>query len=330
MLRTLHIQWRHLSARPKPVGNTRPDPSAWLAQGPFIATVVLSIAIAAQAADITVGLLRDLTAARAAGPNAFPGVRHTGRDTSALAALDRLTSAHLFGVAPKQAAASSANMSRAPLVLTGIIATGDPTDGFAILGANIETTHVYHAGSQAAPGTILAEVYPQRVVLLRGGERLILTLPKAEAGVRFSGESAGIATARSAPEPVVASSEEDGGVQEPTPGRFRPPPMSDASTLMRAFSMRPVSIGGQRGVRIMGTGMNSKTLAALGLAPGDVILRINGVAVGSRETPDLAEALKSGSATLVVDRDGDATSVTIDPGTAATAAQAYRQSASDL
>ncbi len=330
MLATLRTRWRHLTARERSGGSGRHDQGVWVARAPLIASIALGVAVAAQAADITVCLLGDFTPAFTAGPDGVRGAHSSGQRTSALAALSTLTSAHLFGVAAIQSAATSVRASRAPLVLTGIIATGDPTDGFAILGTSAEATHVFHAGSQTAPGTTLAEVYPQRVVLLRGAERLILTLPKASAGAQFSGQGAGIRAAPSEPEPEVASAGEDGVAEEPPPGSFRPPPMSDASALMRAFSMRPVSIGGQRGVRIMGTGMNSKTLAALGLAPGDVILQVNGVPIGSKHTPDLAEALKSGSATLVVDRDGDATSVTIDPSAAASAAQDYRQAAPDL
>lgn len=305
--------------------------NAWIARAPLITSLALGIAIAAQAADITLGLLGGFAAVSTAGPDRMRGGHGPERRASALAALNTLTAAHLFGAAATQAAARSAGVSRAPLVLTGIIATGDPTDGFAILGTSAESTHVFHAGSQAAPGTIVAEVYPQRVILLRDGERLVLTLPKAVSAPGFDGSGAGIRIAmRFAPGAEVASAAEEDTVQEPAPGSFRPPPLSDAGALMRAFSMRPVSIGGQRGVRIMGTGINSKTLAALGLAPGDVILQVNGVPVGSKDTPNLAEALKSGSATLVVNRDGDATSVTIDPSSAATAAQDYRQVAPDL
>lgn len=308
----------------------RSGPRAWLARTPLVASVVLGIAVAVQAAEITSALVGDFAIATESGSEAVGMHSEVRRSVSGLATLNTLTAADLFGLAPSAVATPSAGASRAPLVLTGIIATGDPTDGFAILGTSVGSTHVFHAGSQAAPGTILAEVYPQRVVLLRGAERLILTLPKAGAGIPLSGESAGIRGAFRAPEPRFASSGQNDMAPAPPPESFRPPPMSDAGTLMRAFSMRPVSIGGQRGVRIMGTGMNSKTLAALGLAPGDIILQINGVSIGSKDTPDLAHALKSGSATLVVVRDGDATSVTIDSSTAATAAQAYRHSASDL
>jgi len=328
MLETLRARWRDLITPAKSDGSRWGDARALSARAPLIVSVVLGIALTGQAANIGVTLLADFGIASGSAPEAAGTSRDSRQSVSTLAAFNTLTRAHLFGLAPSAATPSSAIVSRAPLVLTGIIATGDPADGYAILGTNAETTRLFHAGSQAAPGTILAEVYPQRVVLLRGAERLILTLPKVGAGILLSRENPDIRMAYSAPQ-RFAGDGQSGMAEEPPPGSFKPPPLSDASTLMRAFSMRPVSIDGQRGVRIMGTGINSGTLAALGLAPGDVILQINGVAVGSRDTPDLAQALKTGSATLVVDRGGDATSVTIDPSSAATAADDYRQAAPD-
>lgn len=323
MLAALRNRWQELNRRETPGPIARFSPPAWLARAPQIVTITLGIAITLQVVDIAVTLYGELATASAAGPSVMR--EHSGRRASAGKALDTLMAAHLFGEAPRAATAGSARASRAPLMLTGIIATGDPGDGYAILGTSAARTRAVHAGSQAAPGTILAEVYPQRVVLLRGTERLTLTLPKASASAELAYAQPGIrGVFRSDGAPEVASGE--GGIaQRPSPEDFKPPPRSDASTIMSAFSMRPVSIDGQRGVRIMGTGINSATLAALGLAPGDVILQINGGTVGSKGTPNLAEALKSGTATLVVDRDGGATSVTIDANAAATAADAYRQ-----
>lgn len=297
-----------------------------LAQAPFIATVVLGLALAAQAAYTTVALISDV----AIGASSRPTAAHPRGPKSgvlALAAAD-VARAHLFGAAPSDAAAASRVVSRAPLVLTGIIATGDPKDGYAILGSSASAARVFHTGSEAAPGVMLAEVYPQWVVVLRGDERLTLRLPHGSDG----GQAIAVNFDRGAgspPQEEVADTSED-GVALPDPSDFKPPPMSDANTLMRAFSLRPVSVGGERGVRIMGTGINSTTLSALGLAPGDVIMEINGVAVGNRSTPDLGKALSAGGVTLVVERDGGETAVTIDANSAANAANAYRGSASDL
>ena len=326
MLSDLRRRWQNLTSGERSRSSGRRGLPDLVARGPFVATVVLGLAVAAQAAYMTRALISDV----AIDASSRPGASHSGMSAKsggmALAAAT-VARAHLFGSAPIEAAAGSRVATRAPLVLTGIIATGDPKDGFAILGSNAATARVFHTGSEAAPGVMLAEVYPQWVVVLRGDERVTLRLPRASGGDQAINVRFERAAARP-PEEVADGS--DDGVPLPSPSDFKPPPMSAASTLTRAFSLRPVSIGGERGVRIMGTGINSTTLSALGLAPGDVIMQINGVAIGNRNTPDLGKALSTGGVTLVVNRDGDETSVTIDASSAANAANAYRESAPDL
>lgn len=326
MLSDLRRRWRSLKNGESSRTDARQGFPVWLARAPFVATVVLGLAVATQAAYTTVALISDV----AIGASSRPAAGHSRGSKGGLLALAvaDVARAHLFGAAPIDASAASRVVSRAPLVLTGIIATGDPKDGYAILGSNAAAARVFHTGSEAAPGVMLAEVYPQWVVVLRGGERVMLRLPHTSDG----GQAIAVSFDRGAgslPQEEVADVSED-GVALPNPSDFKPPPMSDANTLMRAFSLRPVSVGGERGVRIMGTGINSGTLSALGLAPGDVIMEINGVAVGSRSTPDLGKALSAGGVTLVVERDGGETAVTIDASSAANAANAYRGSAPDL
>ena len=325
MLSGLRNRWQSLTNGESSRSSAIQGLPALIARAPFVATVVLVVAVAAQAAYITLALVSDV-AIGASSRSAAVHSRGSKSGALALAAAD-VDRAHLFGAAPIEAVAASSVVSRAPLVLTGIIATGDPKDGYAILGSNAAAARVFHTGSEAAPGVMLAEVYPQWVVVLRGGERMTLRLPHASDGeqavnVRFE------RTAITPPEEVADGG--DDGVALPDPSDFKPPPRSDGNTLIRAFSLRPVSIGGERGVRIMGTGINSTTLSALGLAPGDVIMQINGVAVGSSSTPDLGKALSAGGVTLVVERDGGETSVTIDANSAANAANSYRESAPDL
>ena len=326
MLSDLRVRWQNLTSGGSSGSNAMQGLPALTARAPFVATIVLGIAVAAQAAYTTRNLIIEVAIGASSQPTTLRAERSANSGALALAVAD-VARAHLFGAAPIEAPTASRAVSRAPLVLTGIIATGDPKDGYAILGSNAATARVFHTGSAAAPGVMLAEVYPQWVVVLRGGERVTLRLPHAPDGdqaisVRFE------RAADRPPEEVA-----DGGddvVALPDPSDFKPPPMSTANTLIRAFSLRPVSIDGERGVRIMSTGINSTTLSALGLAPGDVIMQINGVAVGSSSTPDLGKALNAGGVTLVVERDGGETSVTIDASSAANAAKSYREAAPDL
>ncbi|HEV2269388.1 MAG TPA: type II secretion system protein N [Steroidobacteraceae bacterium] len=326
MLSDLRTRWQSLTSGQRSRSSARRGLPDLVAHGPLVATVVLGLAVAAQAAYITIALISDVAIDASSRSGAVHSRTAPRVGALALAVAD-VVRAHLFGAAPIEAARASRIVSRAPLVLTGIIATGDPKDGFAILGSNAATARVFHTGSEAAPGVLLTEVYPQWVVVLRGDERVTLRLPQASGG----DQAINLSFARTAggPPGEVADGGDD-GVQLPSPSDFKPPPMSTANTLIRAFSLRPVSMGGERGVRIMGTGINSTTLSALGLAPGDVIMQINGVAIGNKNTPDLGKALSTGGVTLVVDRDGDETSVTIDASSAANAANAYRGSAPDL
>lgn len=321
---TLTSWWRTLAGEIKRRPNGRRGRTRLVARAPLAMSVVLALAIAAQAASVTAALLRE-TGVMSGLESGDAGLQRRGHGLLPSIALNSVAAAHLFGEAEVPMSAGPAAASRTPLILTGIIATQDPKDGFAIIGSSAATARVSHTGSPAAPGVILAEVYPQEVVLLKGEQRLTLRLPKGALAGEIARTYGGT---RIGPSVEVADSDE--GSPPPSPTDFKPPPASDANTIIGAFSLRPVLIGGQRGARIMNTGLNSKTLAALGLIPGDVITEINGAPLGSKDTPDLEEAIKQGGATLTIDRDGDSTSVTIDPSTAATAAQDYRNSAPDL
>jgi general secretion pathway protein C len=316
--------WRNLTDEIRPGPDGRRDWTALIGRAPLAVSVLLGLAIAAQVATLASTLLTE--AAGMSGAGVTGSERGRQRDSQPLTVLNAIRAAHLFGEAEVTMTAGRAALSRAPLVLTGTIATEDPAVGYAIIGTSATSTHVFHTGSQAAPGILLLEVYPQRVVLLKGEERVVLVLPHGSLGGQAG--SVQFAGARTALDPETVADDVD-TEEETAATEFKPPPISNAATIMRAFALRPVSIGGERGVRIMGTGLNSKALSDLGLAPGDVILAINGVPVGSPNTPDLSAALKRGGASLMVDRNGEQTSVTIDSGSAAYAAQAYNQQDSD-
>jgi type II secretory pathway component PulC len=317
--------WQTLAAEIKRRPNGRRDWRPLLARAPLATSVVLAVAIAAQAGSTAAALLGE-TGVVSRAESGGAGLQRGGRGVMSRVALNPVTAAHLFGEAEVPMSAASAAASRAPLILTGIIATQDPKDGYAIIGGSADTTQLFHTGSPAAPGVILAQVYPQEVVLLKGEQRLTLRLPKNTLVGDIAPTYGGTRTGPSAEIADAGDGEESPPL---SPTDFKPPPASDGNTIIGAFRLRPVSIDGQRGARIMNTGINSKTLAALGLAPGDVITQINGAPLGSKDAPDLDQAIKQGGATLTIDRNGDSTSVTIDPSTAATAAQDYRDSSPD-
>src|SRR5256885_7645750 len=143
-----------------------------LRDGPRIATWILVIALAVQAALI----LTDLAAASRSGAGA--GVRHAPLRSRVLD-LAAITSAHLFGAAPalKQDGAAAPQTSM-PLVLTGIIAGNDPQNGLAILGQSAQTAKVYAVGDSVPGGAKLHSVYNDGVVIDRDGQLESLSLPR--------------------------------------------------------------------------------------------------------------------------------------------------------
>ena len=299
---------------------------ALAAHGPRLASIVLGVAIAGQIAGIALSLSGALAAGSAVGVRA--SVRaHVNKERTVLAGI---TSAHLFGAAPQSMTVAEASAaSQGPLVLTGTLATNNPRDGFAIVGA-AGATHVIYVGSEAVPGTVLIKVFPKWVVLQRGAERLTLRFHR---GGRAGGAGAGplytaLLDQRSAPNPEDGSDTDPFAMHDPPPPRH----LTDDAAVMQSFGgLSPAkTIDGQDGMQIEGTAFNKAALAAMGLHGGDVIVQINGVAVDAPNAPDLIRALQSGSVSLTVDRKGEDTSVSIDPSTLADAASAFRQADSDL
>jgi len=300
---------------------------ALIARAPLAVSIVLGVAIAAQAADVMVTLSGEMTA----GANALSDMR-TSAPVGARSglALTDVMSAHLFGVAPQAATAANARaVSRSPLVLTGIIATNDPHDGFAIIGTSASHTHALYVGSTAAPGTVLVAVHPFWVVLRRGSERLTLKLPRKSLTAPGVGDYVRQRLANAAPAMPVNDAESDSGQAFALPEPLQKPPTPDGGVIVSAFQLAQTSIQGVQGMRISGTGLNRKVLESLGLVGGDVITQINGIPVGARNAPDLIDAIQSGNATLTVVKDGQASWVTLDQSAVAAAAALYRQADSD-
>jgi type II secretory pathway component PulC len=83
----------------------------------------------------------------------------------------------LFGVAPVSEPIAAA--VRKSLILTGVIATGDPALGLGILGVARDHTMLYRVGAVLPDTSQLVAVYADRVELDRGGHREILHLWKS-------------------------------------------------------------------------------------------------------------------------------------------------------
>ena len=233
---------------------------------------------------------------------------------SATAQLTQILAANLFGepavVQPADKAATDS------LVLVGTIATDQPDAGFAILSAHTGKSYLYRAGAKVEGGATLSEVFRDHIVLLLGAETKVLALLRLDgrAGAPRAGAAATVAVAANTPQ---------------TDPDTTPPPLPTAGAVLRSLNLRPaVQHGKNAGLRVLGSGQDTRALAALGLARGDVIVDVNGRSATDPSRPvqgDLTRLLSSGqTATLSFVRDGKIAQLIIDPERAESAAQIYR------
>ena len=270
-------------------------PAGLAGAAPTLVTVVLVVVIAAQLAAL---LWRALGSG---GSDSEPVTSISTPETPAVD-LAAIVNAHLFGVAassddPSQAPATSAN-----LTLAGTLAGIQPEQGWAIIGASGQAARVYATGAALPGGSKLFAVYPDRVILDRGGARESLMLP------RLSGGGAAPMMAANRPAPVADESASLADnvrqllVQNPSTGGdlLRPQPVFAGGTL--------------KGYRVY-PGRNRAQFVSLGLQPGDLVMSVNGVALDDpNRGQEILRGIGQGSAvTLTIDRGGQPQQISIDP-----------------
>jgi type II secretory pathway component PulC len=280
--------------------------SAAIARSGAAVSVALAICIAADLCRIALSLKEPAAPAatvRTAGPRS--------RIDPAL-----IIAAHLFGAAPRPQSQDSPGAAAERLVLTGVIASADSREGFAIIGGGAGGSRLYHTGAQTAPGTTLSEVFADHVVLERDGERIVLALPRQLAGGR-----ADYPVRRR----VALASRGSGAAGERVPASpedFKPPPLSDASAITSGIGGRAMKVDGELGIPVRLNARNGEALKVLGLQPNDIIMAVNGRSIS--EHGSLMAALEQGDTALTIVRDGGRTSIVIDSATASAAANLIR------
>ena len=255
--------------------------------GPRIATWILALALAIQAALI----ITDLGSTGRKG-GAVPGGR-AGRSH----ALDvaAITNAHLFGAAPAaRENGANAPQTSMPLVLTGIIAGNDPQNGLAILGPTAQTAKVFAVGDNVPGGAKLHAVYTDRVVIDRNGQLESLVLPRQAAG--------------SAAAPTTAA-------VQVNPSLERMRHMITEQPGLIGDVMRPQAVtehGKVTGFRVF-PGRNRMAFMRLGLRPGDEVTAINGTPLDDQDRGDqILHTLSSSSeAHVTVIRNGQQQDLTL-------------------
>jgi type II secretion system protein C len=150
----------------------------WLPQAPRWTALLLGVLIVADVAHIAVRA----GAAASTAADARRGGPRSGTSQPARLAAQQLIAAHLFGVDPTAARAGAAGPPEIEphFALSGVIATSDPNDGYAILGEPGQPTRLYRTGAAlaSAGSATLHEVFVDHVVLDIAGRRETLSLPR--------------------------------------------------------------------------------------------------------------------------------------------------------
>ena len=273
---------RRFTALPKGAGADKG------ALGPQLATLIAAALIAAQLALLVWNLV---PGARRPLPAAPTPTAPAAADVSAL------IQAKLFGSAAAVASGADAPASRAALVLAGTLAVRDPAQGLAIIGETAQSGKVYSAGAMLPGGVRLREVYPDRVVLDRGGVLETLPLPRQLTGLG----SARLSPPGNGAEPALADSVQRLIARGPEViGEIIRPMPAYANGQLKGFTIYP--------------GRQRSKFSRLGLMQGDLVTAINNVPLTDPQRG--MEILKglgaSGTAQVTVERGGSTQTVTIE------------------
>lgn len=259
-------------------------------QASKLVTGTLAVALAGTAVQAGLNIRWALAACGAAATGS-PRVRSAPASKSVVvsAALQRLVNAHLFGQAPapdeRLAAASAPRDST--LVLTGTIATLNPSRGFALIGASAETAHVHPVGDSLMSGAVLRAVYRDHVIVERAGQLRVVFFPRpgkvafvaAPIGPRVSPRESGadVDGEQSERQHIEEAIEAE---SERTAAFVRQQPFYSDDQL-RGIALEP--------------GSDPAMLAQLGLRAGDVLEFINGSPIAQPDRLDwLRQRLQSG------------------------------------
>lgn len=280
--------------------------AGWLeGRGPLLASVPLTIALAALVARIVLGFL---SAQPAGGPvanvqlPAITGAAPGGFDAGTIA------NAHLFGIsggAPGADAGGGA-VATSSLVLAGTIAYRDPGLGFAILGEAAESAKFFRVGDIVPGGAKLKSVYPDRVELDMNGAIQSVLLPRLTPGA---------GTVMASPLPTASVPE----IPAPTrraglPGTVNRAIADNPAYVAEIIRPTPVLMDGQlQGFRVY-PGRDRGAFTSLGLQPGDLITQVNGSALTdpARGLSAISGMQPGDRVNVTVSRNGVSRDITID------------------
>jgi len=267
-----------------------------------------------------------------------PGTSSAGPARPPRVSINTIISRNLFGdaaaVAEVAEVAEAAVETRLPLELQGVFVADEPEASAAIVAQRGRAGELYVVGDNLPGNATLIEVHPNYIVLRRAGARETLTFPDSKPQFVAGGSpddaperefSRSLATPfeddYDEDIPVDETSYDDGGYAA-ADGSYAGQDTASGSDTMRALvdeyrerinadpegtlnelGLEPVEADSAAGYRL-GALAESPYLSQTGLQPGDVVLSVNGQAVGDvrQDQTQIDSILASGSARLEVQR----------------------------
>ncbi len=244
---------------------------------PFVIFLVLVVLMAWLAAHLS---WQFATPSTVAGTLFTPTARAGGKSAKGEDnRVARITAAHLFGTASEtpgsDAAVAAAPKTSLDLTLLGVAAGNQniPSQAIIASGSN-RNQHTYAIGASLPGGAIVHDILADRVVIAYEGRLESLSLPQPGTSILAAhmhfGNGSG---ARIAPRSRQSSL--------PLSFQLRRQIEKHPQTLSHYLRMRPYSANGKlEGYRVY-PGSQPELFERSGLQPGDVITRINGIALDS-------------------------------------------------
>ena len=308
----------------------------------LLLVVGIAYSLARAAWFFTAGPPPPVAAAIANNPGGAPGTSATsaasatsagsGKAAPADVAFDveRVAGQHLFGVAEAKAAPGTGAPANAPvttlaLELLGVFEATDPQQSSAVIAEQRQDGEVYQVGQNVPGNAVLAKVFADRVVLQRGSTFETLKFPESPDAVNLShnafaggddttGEGidvqalqqeaveaaeAELAAPAAEPPQALNGAARSGNAVESYSNRFK----VDPNRVLTELGVQAIASGSANGYRI-GSASNAPGFAQVGLQPGDVVLTVNGQAVGNvqNDRQQIDSIRSQGSARLEVQR----------------------------
>lgn len=256
---------------------------------PPLAVLLLIIVIAWLAARLVWALVPTPDNARWQAPMLPTQQIASHRQTDVQGIVDR----NLFGtyqVTADAQSAADAPETRLSLTLIGILSATLDRESRALIGSSDGGEKPYAIGDDVIRGVSLQAIFPDRVILSRGGVLETLRLNK---------DAPSTATASAPPSSVAG-----GATQILT--HIRDEILTDPSKASQYIRVQPANVNGQlKGFRVY-PGRERGAFNQLGLRPGDLVTQVNGIQLddSQKALQMLTELSKANSVSLTVERGG--------------------------